>query len=495
MTTSAEHSLWLEDGPSYAAPAGDVDADVAVVGGGIAGITAALRLQQAGARVVVLEAVRVASGVTGNTTAKVTALQSTILSTVRSRHGADGAAEYAAASAAAVEDVAALVAEHGIDCGFERRPAVTYAAEPSEVASVRAEHDAAAEAGLPVRWDTGDAGLPFPVHGAAWLDDQVKVHPVRYVRGLAEAFVAAGGVIHEDTRVLAVREGDPCRLRTPHGEVRAPQVVVATHYPILDRGLFFARLKAERSYCVGVRVRGAVPRAMAISAGSNSRSVQWHDDVVVVGGEGHPAGATKHQPERFEALERYAATHWDVTEPVARWSAQDPVPYDHLPMIGPLRPRSGRLWVATGWQKWGLTSATFAARILAERVQGREHQWSARFSPSRVSPRSTPEIAQLGSKFSALMVADRVKPDLASAESLEPGEGRLVRDGAGKAAAYRDPGGELHVVSARCTHLGCLVRFNAAEVSWDCPCHGSRFDVDGTVLEGPAVSPLKSRRP
>jgi nitrite reductase/ring-hydroxylating ferredoxin subunit len=215
---------------------------------------------------------------------------------------------------------------------------------------------------------------------------------------------------------------------------------------------------------------------------------------VIVGGEGHSAGASGITAERFARLEQFAAEHWPESRPLARWSAQDPVPYDHLPMIGSLVPRSGKLWVATGWAKWGLTGGTFAARILADAILGGEHEWASTFTPHRVSLRSTPELAQLGLKFSGLMALDRITPaEVSDPEDVPAGQARIVRNGLGKSGAYRDQGGRLHGVSLRCTHLGCLLRFNAAERSWDCPCHGSRFDIDGGVLEGPAVKPLPTR--
>ena len=308
-------------------------------------------------------------------------------------------------------------------------------------------------------------------------------------------FERTGGQIYESTRVLSVDAGSSCEVRTRHGVARAGQVVIATHYPILDRGLFFARLEAQRSYCIAAEIRGGSPTAMAINAGSPTRSIQFTASTIIIGGEGHSAGAAGVSAERFQALERFAAEHWDLTRPVARWSAQDPIPYDHLPMIGPLVPRSKTLWVATGWAKWGLTGGTFAARILAEAILGREHEWASSFTPSRLSLGSLTRVAQLGAKFSALMAADRVTPaEVSSADEVPIGEARVVRDGLGKSGAYRDETGKLHGVSLRCTHLGCLLRFNGAERSWDCPCHGSRFDVDGAVLEGPAVHPLTSRK-
>jgi glycine/D-amino acid oxidase-like deaminating enzyme/nitrite reductase/ring-hydroxylating ferredoxin subunit len=495
-TTSAAGSLWLDTAPrAERGPlAGDVRVDVAVLGGGVAGLTAALLLKRDGARVAVLEAAGVGTGVTGCTTAKVSALQATTYSTIRHRNGEQAAAAYGEASLAGVERLAALVAEEGIECDLERRSAYTYAAEASERSAVEHEAEAAARAGLAVELvDAPD--VPYRVYGAVRLGDQVQIHPVRYVQGLAASVEGDGSEVFENTRALAVDEGSPCRVRTAHGDVRADHVVVATHYPFLDRGLYFARLRPQRSYCIAARLaRGRPPHGMSISAGGPTRSVRSYGEFLIVGGEGHSTGSGTATVERFVRLEAFARQHWDVAEITHHWSAQDPSPYDHLPVIGAYRPGSSRLWVSSGFMKWGFPSATFAAMILADRIAGRDNQWADAFAPTRISLRSAHELAELGAKYAVDLVGDRVRPPQAlSAGGVPPGEARVVPDGLGKKGIYRDEDGNAHAVSLRCTHLGCLVRFNAAERSWDCPCHGSRFAVDGSVLEGPAVQPLERR--
>ena len=495
-TISAAESLWLDKAPRTERHqlAGDLRVDVAVLGGGVAGLTAALLLKRDGASVAVLEAARVGSGVTGCTTAKVSALQATIYSTIRQRHGEQAAASYAGASVAGVERLASFVSEEAIDCGLERRAAYTYAAEASERSSVEQEMQAAARAGLAVELvDAPD--LPYAVHGAVRLGDQVQIHPVRYVEGLAAAVDGHGSQVFELTRALGVDEDSPCRVRTPRGNVRADHVIVATHYPFLDRGLYFARLKPQRSYCIAARLAsGRPPRGMSISAGSPLRSVRSYGELLIVGGEGHSTGSGKANPERFKRLEAFAREHWDVESISHRWSAQDPAAYDHLPVIGPYRAGSSRLWVTSGFLKWGLASATFAAMILADRIAGRANPWADAFAPTRVSLRSAHELAELGAKYAIDLVGDRLRPPQAlRAGGIPPGEARVVPDGLGKKGIYRHEDRTLHAVSLRCTHMGCLVRFNAAERSWDCPCHGSRFAVDGSVLEGPAVRPLDRR--
>ena len=501
MTTSdLSDSLWLAQAPATAYPAldGDETFDVAVIGGGIAGVSTALALKRDGARVAVLERGVICGGASGFTTAKVSALQERKFSEIRKLHGAAGVAAYAQASLAAVARIDELVRDERIDCAWERVAAYTYAADDSQVDAVEQEAAAAREAGIDVV-TTDRVALPFDVPLAACLADQGQLDPVRYVRGLAAAVDGDGSRVFESTAVADVHEGSPCRVRTLDGTtVTADAVVVATNYPLLDRGLFFARTEAARSYLVAARLRGPAPQGMFITAGSPSRSLRSYDDGadtwLLVGGDGHLVGSDEAQPQRYEALERFAREHFDVVDVPFRWSTQDGMPADKLPYIGPYTPVSTHLFVAAGFQKWGMTSATIAARLLADRLGGREHSDAGVFDPNRVTVRSAPKLVTTQLWVARHMVGDRLTPaDTGSAQEVPAGEARVVRSGLGKVGVYRDEDGVAHGVSLRCTHLGCLLHFNAAEHSWDCPCHGSRFDIDGAVLAGPAVHPLERR--
>jgi glycine/D-amino acid oxidase-like deaminating enzyme/nitrite reductase/ring-hydroxylating ferredoxin subunit len=482
-------SAWLDTPEGVQRPplAADVTADVAVIGGGLAGLSTAYELRQDGADVVVLEGRTVASGVSGNTTAKLSALHGLV-----SSHGLETARAYAGMNQWGVERVRDLAAELGIDCDLDVRPNFTYTEDPERHGDLVAEVDAASAAGLEVSL-AESTEVPGAV-AAVRCEDQAQFHPVKYLRGLANALAEGGAAVHEHTRALGVGDG---AVTTDAGHrVRAGRVVVATQIPFLDRGLFFARASVERSYAITVAVEGPLPDGMYLQAespGRTLRTIPWRDEtLLMVGGESHSLGHGDPVP-CFEALERYARDRFEVTRIEHRWDAHDFMPDDGLPYIGRLTPFSDDVLVITGGKKWGLAMGVGAGRALAHRIAGRESEWASAFDPwRRPKPSSVKTWAELGADTALHLVADRLKRT-GSAADLAPGEGRVVGSGLGQEAVHRDDDGQLHAVSARCTHLGCIVEWNAAERTWDCPCHGSRFGAKGEVLTGPATHPLEKR--
>ncbi|HEU4542690.1 MAG TPA: FAD-dependent oxidoreductase [Jiangellaceae bacterium] len=503
MATSTEGwrhvSLWLDDTPptNYPRLDGDRTVDVAVIGGGITGLTTALLLARDGMRVCLVDQNSIGSGTTGHTTAKVTSQHQLIYARLHATYGAEGTATYAAAMEAAKERVASFAAE-GIDCDLRRRPAYVYARRPNERSILETETRAAQEAGLPATFDD-KLPMPFPTAGGMRFDNQIEFHAQKYVLGLAERFVAAGGEIFENTRATQVHEAEPCLVHTEQGRIRANHVIVATLMPFLDRGGFFARAFPSRSYVITARVAGGLPDAMLISALSPVRSIRsvpfQGEELLMIGGEGHHLGSSKATQERYDTLAQFARNHWNVISFEHRWSAQDYRPSDGVPYIGRLNIMSKRIHIATGFKKWGMTSGTLAGMLVSDSIAGRPNDWAELFTSTRVKPiaggpRFITENARVGFK----MVADRIlAPGRRSIEELERGEGGIVTSIGQKVAGFRDDEGRLHAVSTRCTHLGCQVAWNAAERSWDCPCHGSRFAPDGEILNGPATKPLPSR--
>jgi glycine/D-amino acid oxidase-like deaminating enzyme/nitrite reductase/ring-hydroxylating ferredoxin subunit len=489
-------SYWIETAPDVSFPvlANDLDVDVAVIGAGIAGTTAALLLAQDGLSVALLESTRVGRGVSAFSTAKVTSLHSLTYAQLRSQRGEEAARVYGAANEAGLARIAGWVHEHGIDCDFRRKPNYTHTDTKDDLADVREEAEVARELGLPASFTT-ETDLPWQVAGAVRFEDQAEFHPARYIVRLAEVARDRGAQVFEGARAVDVRDGEPCVVTLDGGrEVRARQVIIATHYPIYERGGYFARMHPERSYVLAVRLRGSVPQGMYISTGGHSLRAQPTADggeYLLVGGGSHKVGQAD-EADSYRDLEQYARERFDVASIDMRWSTQDNISLDKVPYVGKAAPLAKNVYAATAFRKWGFANGTAAAMMLADAVQGRDNPWLPTFDAQRLgSPRALMTLAKENANVGYRFFRDRLKRE--STGDIPPGGGAIVGHGTGQAAVHRDAKGGLHAVSARCTHMGCIVDWNEAEASWDCPCHGSRFAVDGSVLQGPAVAPLEPR--
>jgi glycine/D-amino acid oxidase-like deaminating enzyme/nitrite reductase/ring-hydroxylating ferredoxin subunit len=491
-------SIWLQRSqpPAFPRLEGDRDYDVVVLGAGIAGVSLALELVEAGRRVGLLEAGTVAGGASGNSTAKISSLHALTYDQLERQHGPGVARAYGEANEAGLSAIAERVEQLGVECDFERRDNFTYSLDQAEIPKLRSEADTAKRSGLPASY-VSDVELPFEVAGAVRFANQAQFDPVPYIRALAARFTEAGGDLFEHSPATAVSDGDPCEVSVRGGAtVRAGQVAVTTHFPFLDRGLYFARMHPERSYVVAARIRGEVPKGMYLSTESPAHSIRQIPDpdgeLLMVGGESHKTGQGD-SAECFQRLASWAQANFEVERFEYRWATQDPIPADKIPFIGKLHPFTDRLFVATGFRKWGFAAGAAAAQILADQIADRPNPWAFAFDPSRLRPRaSAGSLAKENANVAYRFFADRLHRGVA--RELAPGEGAIVGDGPAQRAVYRDETGALTAVSARCTHLGCIVNWNAGERSWDCPCHGSRFAPDGMVIEGPAVDPL-ARRP
>jgi glycine/D-amino acid oxidase-like deaminating enzyme/nitrite reductase/ring-hydroxylating ferredoxin subunit len=505
---SEGRSLWMTTTQAPPRPAfhGEQDYDVAVVGAGITGLTTAVLAKRAGMRVAVLEMGEVGQGVTGFTTAKITSLHQLVYADLVNRHDEETARVYGAANEAAITQIAELVDTYDIACAFERRDAVTWATDDDMAGSVRREGEVARRLGLPARVTTA-VDLPFDVRAAVVFDNQAQFHPREYLLGLAEVIDGDGSAVFQHSRVVRLRPGTPIRLtvagQTPGGgrtggTVNARDVVLATGLPFFDIGGFFAKAHPKRSYLLSAIAEEPVPESMSISAGSPARSLRVYDRDgrrrLLVGGESHRPGASPDERIHWDRLERWAREHFALGPVDHRWSAQDYTPVDGMPYAGRLNPLSRHLWTATGYRKWGMTNGTAAAMIIVGELAGQRHPWAAAFNAQRLTvTASARSFIEENAKVGWHFVADRVRlPGRAAVDELEDGDGAVVRVD-GSALAVSRQGDRVRAVSAVCTHLGCHVAWNRAEQSWDCPCHGSRFDPGGAVIQGPATRDLKPR--
>ncbi len=483
----------------------DVRADVCIVGAGIAGITTAYMLTREGKSVVVIDDGPVSGGETARTTAHLANALDDHYYELERLHGEQGARLAAASHTAAIDRIERIVAEEKIDCDFTRLDGYLFAPEGESTDELDRELGAARRAGLegververvPLKsFDTGPA-LRFPRQG--------QFHILKYIAGLADAIKRSGGRIFTKTHADVIKGGASAHVKTSSGHVvNSTAIIVATNSPVNDLVAIHTKQAAYRTYAIGARIpRGSVPTILLWDTPDPYHYVRLQTiegdvrtggyDVLIVGGEDHKTGQAEDYDERYARLEAWTREHFPAVEGIEyRWSGQVMEPVDGLAFIGRNPLDADNVFIATGDSGHGMTHGTIAGMLLTDLILGRENEWETLYNPSRKTLRAGLEFAKenlnVASQYADLVTGGEVD----SVDEIAPGAGAVMRRGLSKVAVYRDDAGALHERSAICTHLGCVVDWNAAEKTWDCPCHGSRFDKqDGHVLNGPAISAL-----
>lgn len=473
--------------------------DLVVVGAGITGLVTALLFARAGRSVAVVEARRIGHGTTGRSTAKVSRLQGAHDVLVRRRNIRAVAQAYADSQTAAFDWLAGFCEEAGV--GFERRDAFSYATTPEGRQTVEAEHRAARAVGIPVDL-VERVELPFPTTGAVRLADQGQVDPMELITALVAAVRAAGGVVVAGVRVEGVRASSPAEVRTSAGALDADRVVLATGAPILDRGLYWAKTSAHTSYATAWRVPAEqLPNGMFLDVEQPTRSIRTGaggdgTPLLLTGGFGHPTGRAPSPLLSSAELAQWTTDHWPDAEPVAAWSAEDHLTPHGVPFVGWLPRARGRVYLATGYSKWGFTNGVAAALTLASDILGEDGGWPQPGWQRVLHRRPTlPQTFANGIGENAAVASWYLRGwagALSRPVDTDPaeGEGDVGRAGI-VPAAVSTISGQTRELCAICPHLGAIVTWNDLEHSWDCPAHGSRFAPDGTVLDGPATRAMR----
>lgn len=470
--------------------------DVLIIGGGITGLTAALILQNAGKKSLVVDMGIIGYGTTGGTSAHINTFADTTYAEAESAFGEDGAQLFADAVNEGYAIIKNNIDTYKIDCDFEVKPGYIYAEDEDQAKQLDDLYDGAVNVGVEISY-TDDVPTPVEYIKAAMLPNQAQFHPLKYLKGLEEAYLKAGGLILENTRVEDIEhEYDFHLLNCGSGAYKAKKVIYATHVPPKIT-VFSFRCAPYRSYVLGVKLTSdaAYPDALVYDMQEPYHYIRTHvidgQKLLIIGGNDHKTGHD--DPEQaFADLEKYARKYYNVSSVKYRWSSQYYIPVDGFPYIGQLPFEADGIYCATGYNGNGMMLGTISGKILSDLVIGNKSKYEEVFSTSRIKPvDGFTEFVKENADVAYHFIADRLSiHETDSLKGLQNDSGKVVEVDGQKIAAYRDKDGEIHALSPVCTHAKCIVNWNQEEKSWDCPCHGARYDINGTVITGPAVKDL-----
>ncbi len=502
-------SVWLDnyDLPTFEPLNENLNVDVCIVGGGIAGLTTAYSLMKEGKSVCVLESFEIGSGQTGRTTAHGSAVLGTRYEDLEMYHSEEGTRLIAQSHTAALDRIETIVHREKIECELERLTGYLFQGENSESDVLMREHHAVRRAGLIYAKMLDNAPLTnFKTGHCLAFPRQLQFHPGKYLAGLAKAIVEGGGRIFTHTHAVEFHNRDFAAVKTQSGHiVTASSLVVATNTPVNDIFAIHTKQAPYRTYAIGFHViKDSVAKGLywdtsdpyryirlekvSESEGANSEKY----DLLIIGGEDHKTGQENHPEHSFAKLEEWARSRFStIVNLVYRWSGQVMEPVDGIGFLGHNPLDRDNVYVITGDAGNGITHSTIGAMIVTDQIMKRENPWEELYNPSRISLLSTPnyfsENLNVAAQYGKWLTLSP-KPNI---DDLRINEGTVFRDGMGMVAVYKNSTGVAEYMSAACPHLGGVVSWNNVEKSWDCPCHGSRFDCHGKVLEGPAVQDLK----
>ncbi|MGI6049857.1 MAG: FAD-dependent oxidoreductase [Acetivibrionales bacterium] len=484
---------WLLDSNenSYEALNEDLSTEYLIIGGGIAGVTALYLLTEAGLNPVLIDANRIGYGTSGRNTGKATAQHGYVYSRIERNYGIEKAKDYYRINSKAIDFIEEMSRKYNIDCQFKRLPAYLFTTDNEYAEKLKREFEIYQEIGIDSSFEE-KIPVDIDVLCAIKMNNQAQFHPKRFIDGLVQQAVKQGGRIFENTRVIDFRPGKECVIKLKNGNmIRAKNVIICSHYPCYDgKGFYFARLKPERSYIIGIE-KESFPDAHFINAEDPTISLRYipEEKILMISGENHKVGHK--DGNHYQRLMDYAKKVFNAEEVKYQWSAQDYIPHDYVPYAGYINSDYKNIYIATGFKKWGLTNGISAAMLIKDLILTGDSEYKDLFAQLRVMDILSVNFIKQNADMAVQWIAGKLT--LGETElPEEKGTGVIVNINGKRCGYYRDEEDNIFLVDTTCPHMSCELKWNSQEKSWDCPCHGSRFDYRGNVLEGPAEYRLNS---
>jgi len=492
------YPIWAENKNTFNFPSlrEDTRTEVVVIGAGITGVLAAYMLAKKGKQVILLEKDTIAMGTTGHTTAKLTVQHGLVYDELINHFGIEKTHTYVKSQYEAMTEIKKIIKEESIDCAYEVEDAILYTNDEENSKKLERELKAYHQLGLDAK---AIHHLPFnsiPFRAGISLADQVQFHPVQFVEGLITSLKKMNVPIYENTLAVDIKNDPQLVVKTKKYDIKCDHVVVATHFPIYDPlKMFSTKMYPSRSYVTAFTSDEDYPGGMYLSIDQTKHSLRSYSmnekKIRLFGGESHDTGKYTDTNNPFEKLINFADQHLPVKEWRYKWSAQDYTTLDKIPYIGKTNDDT-EIYIATGYRKWGMTNSAVAAKLMTDLITENNSPYKELYKPTRFnSDPDVKEIMKNTGNVAKELIKGKIKTGNETINELHPGEATKIRDDINIIGVYKDENEKIHAVDTTCTHLGCEVNWNDAEKSWDCPCHGSRFNKDGEVLEGPAIEPLK----
>ena len=474
----------------------DKETEICVIGGGLFGLTTAYYLTQQGKKVIVLEKGEIGEKVSGNTTGKITSQHGLFYDHLINDYGKEYAKKYLEANEEAIENIKEIIKKEQIECEFCKQNAYVYTTQEDEVIEIQKEVEAVKELGKEAEFVT-QTELPFKIKGAIKFKEQAQFHARKYMIGLCKAILKQNEIYAYTTVTDVVKEEDKYNIYTDRGNVKAKYVVIATHYPIINMpGFYFTKMYQSTSYLIAIETDKKLPQGMYISAKEpiySFRTATYNGkQILLIGGSEHKTGKAIEDNSNYEELEKKAKELYPDCKILFKWNTRDCISLDKIPYIGEYSNIMKNMYVGTGFKKWGMTLSNIAGKIVSDKIMGKENKYETIFNSTRIKPiKNRWEVKNMVEETVKSIVLNKFKIEPEDLKQIENDNGAIIEINGENIGIYKDTQGKIYAVKPNCTHLGCLLTWNNLDKTWDCPCHGSRFDYMGRNIYEPAIKDLE----